>query len=104
LLSLSSSSSSSSILDSKKYQPEAQSICDTVLMERCCLLYHDSSLMHDNTAKSAGFFFLVKLYWLSCQSVLDTKLNNILWYQIIMGLLILEKAWFWYIHIIVSVC
>jgi len=59
--------------------------------------------MHDHTAKSAGFF-LVKLYCLSCQSVLDTKLNNILSYQIIMGLPILEKARFWCIHIFMSLC
>jgi len=34
----------------------SQSMCDTVLMERCCLLHHDSGLMHDHTARSAGYF------------------------------------------------
>jgi hypothetical protein len=26
------------------------------LWKKCCLLHHDSSVMHDNTAKSTGFF------------------------------------------------
>jgi hypothetical protein len=56
------------------------------------IVHHDSSLMHDHTAKSAGVFFIVKLQWLSCQSMLDTKLKTILCYQTIMELHILGKV------------